>query len=229
VAMIIGRTTRRIAELKAGESIPTVTGPLGNPLLVENFGTVLCLGGCYGVASIYGLMRALKEKGNRVVAVVEAKSSGQFFWDEKLESVSDELVYISRDGKRGLLGHVPEHLPAIIRSQPSSVDRVIVNGCNYLMKRTADTTLPLGIKTLVCLNTIMIDGTGMCGVCRVTVGGKMKFACVDGPYFDAHQVDWAELAKRRRSYLPEESVPLRSSRGAPRKIQIPLETLEARL
>jgi ferredoxin--NADP+ reductase len=226
VAMIIGRTTRRIAELKAGDAIPTVTGPLGNPIELNHFGTVLCLGGCYGVASIYALMRALKQKGNRVVAVVEARSSEQFFWDEKLESASDQLIYISRDGTRGYHGHVAEHLPKIIKSQPAPVDRVIINGCNYLMKRGADTTLPLGIKTLVCLNTIMIDGTGMCGVCRVTVDGKMKFACVDGPYFDAHQVDWAELAKRRRSYLPEESVPLRSSRGAPRPVHISLQPQE---
>ena len=216
VVMVIGRTTRRIAELKAGEAIPTVTGPLGNPVEIDKFGAVLCLGGCYGVASIYALMRALKEKGNRVLAVVEARSSHLFFWDEKLASVADQLFYITRDGTRGLHGHVPECLPEIIRSQPVPVDRVIINGCNYLMKRGADTTLALGIKTLVCLNTIMIDGTGMCGVCRVTVGGKRMFACVDGPYFDGHQVDWAELAKRRLTYLPEEAVPLRSSRGMPR-------------
>jgi len=227
VAMIIGRTTRRIAELKVGETIPTVVGPLGNPLEMDHFGTVLCLGGCYGVASIFALMRALKEKGNRVVAVVEARSSGLFFWEKRLESVSDQLIFISRDGTRGYHGHVAEHLPQIIRSQPAPVDRVIINGCNYVMKRGADATLSLGIKTLVCLNTIMIDGTGMCGVCRVTVGGKMKFACVDGPYFDAHQVDWAELAKRRRSYLPEEAVPLRSSRGTPRPVQISLQPQEA--
>ncbi len=227
VAMVIGRTTRRIAELKVGDSIPTVTGPLGNPLEIDKFGTVLCLGGCYGVASIFALMRALKEKGNRVVAVVEARSSGLFFWEEKLESVSDQLIFISRDGTRGYHGHVAEHLPQIIQSQPSSVNRVIINGCNYVMKRGADVTLSLGIKTLVCLNTIMIDGTGMCGVCRVTVGGKRKFACVDGPYFDAHQVDWAELAKRRRTYLPEEAAPLRSSRGTPRLVRNPLPIQEA--
>jgi ferredoxin--NADP+ reductase len=226
VVMVIGRTTRKIATLKAGDSIPTVTGPLGNPLEIDHFGTVLCLGGCYGVASIFALMRALKEKENRVVAVVEARSSGLFFWEERLESVSDQLIYITRDGTRGYHGHVAEHLPAIIQSQPGPVDRVIINGCNYVMKRGADATLSLGIKTLVCLNTIMIDGTGMCGVCRVTVDGKRKFACVDGPYFDAHQVDWAELAKRRRSYLPEEAVPLRSSRGTPRQVQISLQPQE---
>jgi ferredoxin--NADP+ reductase len=226
VVMVIGRTTRKIATLKAGDSIPTVTGPLGNPLEIDHFGNVLCLGGCYGIASIYALMRSLKEKENRVVAVVEARSSGLFFWEEKLKSVSDQLIYITRDGSRGYRGHVAENLPAIIQSQPKPVDLVIINGCNYVMKRGADATLSLGIKTLVCLNTIMIDGTGMCGVCRVTVDGKRKFACVDGPYFDAHQVDWAELAKRRRSYLPEEAVPLRSSRGTVRRVQVSLQPQE---
>ena len=219
IVMVIGRTTRRIATLNAGDGIPSVTGPLGNPIDIDHFGTVLCLGGCYGVGSIYGLMRALKEKDNRVVAVIEGRSERYFFWEKKLQSVADQLLYITRDGTRGYQGHINDWLQTIIQSQPEPVDLVIINGCNFAMKRGSDTTRDLGIKTLVCLNTIMIDGTGMCGVCRVTIDGKMKFACVDGPYFNAHQVDWNELAKRRLSYLPEEAVPMRTSRGVPRRSQ----------
>ena len=226
IVMVIGRTTRKIATIKPGDTIPTVTGPLGNPIEIDHFGTVLCLGGCYGIGSIYALMRSLKEKENRVVAVIEARSERLFFWEKKLESIADQMVYITRDGSRGYQGHVNEWLPTIVQSQPEPVDLVIINGCNYAMKRGADSTRDLGIKTLVCLNTIMIDGTGMCGVCRVTVDGKMKFACVDGPYFDAHQVDWHELAKRRLSYLPEEAVPLRTSRGTPRRTQSTLQIQE---
>ena len=227
LVMVIGRTTKRIASLKAGDVIPTVTGPLGNALEIDAFGTVLCLGGCYGVGSIYPLARAFKEKANRVVAVIEGRSSHYFFWEDKLRAVADQLIFITRDGTSGFRGHVNENLVEIIQSQPEPVERVIINGCNYVMKRGADATRPLGIKTLVCLNTIMIDGTGMCGVCRVTVDGQRKFACVDGPYFDGHQVDWAELAKRRQSYLPEEAIPLRSSRGAPRPVRSSVPNQEA--
>jgi ferredoxin--NADP+ reductase len=216
LVMIVGRSTRKIAALSPGDTIPTVTGPLGNPLQIDHIGTVLCLGGCYGNGSIFALMRALKEKDNHVIAVVEARSSNLIFWEDKLKTVADRLIFITRDGTRGYQGHVAEHIPGIIQSWPGPIDLVIINGCNYVMKRGCDATLPLGIRTMVSLNTIMIDGTGMCGVCRVTVDGKMKFACVDGPYFNGHQVDWDELSKRRQSYLREEAMPLRSSRGEPR-------------
>jgi ferredoxin--NADP+ reductase len=205
-----GKTSAALADLKAGATIPTVVGPLGTPTAVETFGTVMCVGGCYGHGSIYPIVRSLKEKNNRVIAVVEAKSSFMFYWDEKLRTVSDKLIYITRDGTRGYRGHVNK-LPKIIEDLDEPVDRIVINGCTMLSKAGSDASRPLGIKTVVSLNPIMIDGTGMCGVCRVTVKGETKFACVDGPDFDGHEVDWEELMQRRRSYLDEEIVVLRSS------------------
>jgi len=209
--MNVGSSTHRLASLKEGMSLATVVGPLGNPTEIDNFGTVVCVGGCYGIGSIFPVTRALKEKGNRVITVVEARSSYLFYWEEKLKGVSDKLVYITRDGTKGLRGHVGR-LPEIISSQKEPVNRVIINGCTFLLKRGSDVTRPLGIKTMVNLNPIMLDGTGMCGVCRLTVGSSTKFACVHGPDFDGHQVDWAELLQRRKTYIAEESIPLRTSR-----------------
>lgn len=209
---VVGNTTEKLASLAAGMSIPTVVGPLGNPTEIENFGTVLCLGGCYGIGSIYPIARALKKKKNKVIIAIEAKSSYLLFLEDKLKEVSDMMIYITRDGTKGYRGHV-DQLTEIIRSFKEPVNRIIINGCNLLLKAGSDASLPLDIKTMVCLNTIMIDGTGMCGVCRVTVGGNTKFACVDGPYFDGHQVNWDELLQRRQSYMREELISLRTSKG----------------
>jgi len=207
----IGSATGKLASLEAGMSIPTVVGPLGNPTEIEKFGTVLCLGGCYGIGSIFPIARALKEKKNKVITVIEARSSYLFYWEDKLEEVSDKIIHITRDGTKGYRGHVGR-LAEVIKSSEESVDRIIINGCTFLLKRGSDVSRPLGIKTMVSLNPIMIDGTGMCGVCRVTIGSTTKFACVDGPDFDGHQVNWAELLQRRRTYMKEEVIPLRTSR-----------------
>lgn len=209
--MTIGGTTADLAAIKAGRSIPTVVGPLGNPTEIDNFGTVLCVGGCYGIGSIYPIARALKEKGNRVITVIEARSSYLLYWEDKLEQVSDKLIRITRDGTKGYRGHAGR-IFEIMKASQENVDRMIINGCTFLMKRGTDVSRPLAIKTIVSLNPIMIDGTGMCGVCRVTVGSNTKFACVDGPDFDGHEVDWKELLQRRKTYLREETVILRSSR-----------------
>jgi NAD(P)H-flavin reductase len=204
VFMNVGATTNRLASLRAGQSLPTVVGPLGNPTELGRYGTVLCLGGCYGIGSIFPLARALKERKNRVISVIEARSQFLLYWEDRLAEVSDEVVSITRDGTRGMKGHVAR-LPEIVRAH-GPVDRMIVNGCTFLLRRASQASRPLKIKTIVSLNPIMIDGTGMCGVCRVSVGGATKFACVDGPDFDGHQVDWDELAQRRRMYLSEEVV-----------------------
>jgi len=207
----VGSTTDRLASLQAGVSIPTVVGPLGNPTEIEEFGTVLCVGGCYGIGSIYPIARALRQEKNKVITVIEARSSYLFYWEEKLKEVSDELIHITRDGTKGHKGHVGR-LAEIIKSSAEPVNRVIINGCTFLLKRGSDVSRPSGIKTIVSLNPIMIDGTGMCGVCRVTVGSTTKFACVHGPDFDGHQVNWAELLQRRKTYMREEVIPLRTSR-----------------
>jgi ferredoxin/flavodoxin---NADP+ reductase len=214
VFMQIGATTNKLAALNAGDSIPTAAGPLGNPMELGTFGTVLLAGGCYGIASIYPIARALKAMGNRVICVVEARSSFLFYWQEKLKKVADKMVYITRDGSQGVRGHI-NNLGTIIAGIDGGVDRVILNGCNFVMMRGSEETRPLGIKTIVSLNTLMIDGTGMCGVCRVTVSGSNKFACVDGPHFDGHEVNWDELSSRRQAYLREETITLRTS--APEK------------
>jgi len=209
--MEVGSSTRTLASLTPGSSIPTVVGPLGNPTEIGAFGTVLCVGGCYGIGSIYPIARALKAAGNRVITLLEARSSYLLYWEDRLEKVSDRVICITRDGTKGYRGHVGR-LGEILGSLEEPIGRVIVNGCTGLLMRTSDTTRPLGITTIVSLNPIMIDGTGMCGVCRVTVGSATRFACVHGPDFDGHQVDWKELLQRRKMYLEEEVVPLRTSR-----------------
>ncbi|MBN1428527.1 MAG: sulfide/dihydroorotate dehydrogenase-like FAD/NAD-binding protein [Anaerolineae bacterium] len=212
IYMTIGATTHRLSRLPAGDGLPTVAGPLGNAMEIDHFGSVVCVGGCYGIGSIYPIARALREIGNTVTIIIEARSSYLLYWQEKLKQVSDRLIVITRDGSGGLKGHI-DNLPAIIERLPQRPQRVIANGCNFLMMRASEQTRPLAIPTIVSLNTLMIDGTGMCGVCRVTVDDTVKFACVDGPHFDGHKVDWAELNKRRQAYLREETIPLRSSAG----------------
>jgi ferredoxin--NADP+ reductase len=210
VYLLVGKTTQKLAAQTVNDTLATVVGPLGNPMEIDLFGKVTCIGGCYGIASLYPIARALKEKGNHVTMILEARSSYLLFWEQKLKSVSDRLIVITRDGSRGRTGHIG-HLQGMLAAPDTQPDRVIVNGCNYLMMRAARETEPMKIRTIVSLNTLMIDGTGMCGVCRVTVSSSTKFACVDGPHFDAHEVDWDELAQRRKAYLAEEMQALRSS------------------
>jgi ferredoxin--NADP+ reductase len=210
VYLNIGKTTQKLAALKAGERLPSMVGPLGNAMEIDTYGHVMCIGGCYGIASIYPVAKALKAKGNRVTIVIEARSSYLLFWQDKLKSVSDKLIVITRDGSQGQRGHIG-NVSQIIPSLPTQLNRVIINGCNYLMMRGSQETQPFNIKTIVSLNTLMIDGTGMCGVCRLTVSSSTKFACVDGPHFDGHEVNWDELSQRRQAYLKEEVLPLRSS------------------
>jgi len=211
IFMNIGSTTNRLSQLESGSFIPTLVGPLGNASEIEHFGTVMLIGGCYGIGSLYPIARAMKEHGNRVLVVIEARSSYLFFWEDRYRILVDEVFHITRDGSKGLKGHVGR-IPEILATLNEPVNRVIVNGCTFCLKRASDTTRELGIKTIVDLNPIMIDGTGMCGVCRVTVGGETKFACVQGPDFDGHEVDWTELALRRKSYMAEEVIPLRTSK-----------------
>ena len=211
IFMNIGSTTNRLASLQAGKAIPTVVGPLGNATEIKRYGTVLLIGGCYGIGSIYPIARALREQGNRIIVVIEARSSYLFYWEDRFHSVADKVITITRDGTSGYQGHI-SRLPEILNNIDETPDHVIVNGCTFLLKRASDITRPLELNTWVSLNPIMIDGTGMCGVCRVTVDSVTKFACVDGPDFDGHLVNWEELLQRRKTYMKEEVVPLRTSR-----------------
>jgi ferredoxin/flavodoxin---NADP+ reductase len=207
VYLLVGKTTQKLATLTSQDQLATVVGPLGNAMEIDRFGKVVCIGGCYGIASIYPVARALKAKGNHVTLIVEARSSYLLYWQKKLKAV--QVIVITRDGSQGIQGHIGKLKNILASSTPP--DRVIANGCNYVMMRAAQETAPMNIKTIVSLNTLMIDGTGMCGVCRLTVNSSTKFACVDGPHFDGHEVNWDELAKRRKAYLSNESQALLSS------------------
>ena len=210
ILMQVGASTAKLARLKPGQTIPTYAGPLGKRTATEYFGTVLCVGGCYGIGSIYPIARALKEAGNKVYTFLEARSAFLLYWEDKLARTSDGMFIVTRDGTKGRKGHIGD-MPSLIAGAGIVPDLVIVNGCTFLLMRTSALTKPFGWKTVVNMNPIMIDGTGMCGVCRLSVGGKMKFACVDGPDFDGHEIDWAEFLSRRKSYNPEEVDPLRRS------------------
>jgi NAD(P)H-flavin reductase len=203
VFMEVGATTFRLALLKAGDSVADFVGPLGVPTHVDKFGTVVCVAGGVGAAPITPIARALKEKGNKIISILGARSKDLLFWEDKLRSVSHQLIVTTDDGTYGRKGVVTEPLKELLESG-EKVDRVIAIGPSIMMKFCAQTTKPFGVKTIVSLNPIMVDGTGMCGCCRVSVGGVTKFACVDGPDFDGHQVDWDLLFARQRTYLNEE-------------------------
>jgi len=215
IFMQVGASTAKLARLEPGDTIPTYAGPLGKETEIGDFGTVLCIAGCYGIGSLYPVARALKEAGSKVYTLLEARSSYLLYWQERFAEVSDRVIELTRDGTAGYKGHVGR-LAEIMTLEKIKPDCIIVNGCTFLMRRTSEVTKPLAIKTTVNMNPIMIDGTGMCGVCRLTVAGKMKFACVDGPDFDGHEIDWDEFLKRRQTYNPEEVHPLRKSGCASR-------------
>ena len=194
----VGRTTRTLNALGAGDAIPDVAGPLGSPSEVEQYGTVVVIGGGVGTAIAYPTARALADAGNRVVAIVGARSSDLLILVEELEVVAERVIVTTDDGTAGRAGFVTDALADVIAAEP--VDRVIAIGPLPMMKAISELTGTRDIPTIVSLNPIMVDGTGMCGGCRVTVNGQTKFACVDGPEFDAHGVDFELLASRNSSY-----------------------------
>jgi NAD(P)H-flavin reductase len=198
VFMEVGTTTQRFASFNAGDSIASLVGPLGIPAHIEKVGTVVCVGGCYGIAAMMPIARAMKEAGNKVISVIEARSKYLLFWEDELKKVSDQLIVTTGDGSYAPQGWIPDQLTQILEKE--KIDVIFAIGCTYMMKLASETTQPFGVKTIVHLNSIMVDGTGMCGCCRVSVGGETKFACVDGPEFDGHQVDWDVLLSRQRGY-----------------------------
>jgi ferredoxin--NADP+ reductase len=203
VFLTVGTSTHKLSRLAAGDEIPVFVGPLGRPSDIENFGTVLLAGGCFGIGAIYPLARALKKAGNRVLTVIDVKARYLLYWEDKLRAVSDRVFISSRDFDLDSKQYVPAKIEEILAAG-TKVDRVIAIGCTYLMYSCAMATKPRGIKTIVSLNPIMVDGTGMCGACRCSAAGRTKFACVDGPDFDGHEIDWEELFKRRKSYFDDE-------------------------
>jgi len=202
VFLVIGSATQKLARLEAGDDLPVYVGPLGRPSEIAAFGTVVLAAGCYGLGALWPTARALRAAGNRIITILDAKASYLIYGDDRYRSVSDRTVFSSRDP--GLSGgeYVSGKIEEILKTE--KIDRVIAVGCTSMMRAVAEATRPSGIRTIVSLNPIMVDGTGMCGSCRCTAAGKTKFACVDGPDFDGHQVDWDELFRRRKSYFDEE-------------------------
>ena len=201
----IGSSTNSLAQLNAGDEIYSLTGPLGKSFEIKEYGSVCLVGGCYGIGGIFPAARALKEKGNRVVCYSEARSSFLLYWNEKLEEVSDEVRYATADGSLGIKGHAHDLLKKDLEDG-TVYDVVFAIGCTFMMYLISQATRPHGLKTIVSMNPIMIDGTGMCGACRIEVDGATRFACVDGPHFDGHKVDWDVILSRRKAYLEEEII-----------------------
>ena len=203
VFMEVGKTTNKLAMLKAGDSIFALVGPLGLPTHIEKYGTVVCVAGGFAIATIVPIARAMRQAGNKVISIMGFRTKSLVFWEERLRSVSDDLIITTDDGTYGRKGLVTEPLKELLEKD-KNIKRVIAIGPTPMMKFSSKTTEPFGVKTIVSLNPIMVDGTGMCGCCRVEVGSQTKFTCVDGPDFDAHQVDWDLLIARQKSYLGEE-------------------------
>lgn len=198
-----GKSTRALNRLEAGDGIRDVVGPLGTPSHIENFGTAVSIGGGVGTAIAYPTAAALKEAGNYVITINGARTKELVILEDKMKAVSDEAYITTDDGSYGFNGFVTQKLQELIDSG-KKIDFVLAIGPIPMMKAVAEVTRPYGIRTVVSLNPIMVDGTGMCGCCRVTVGGEVKFACVEGPEFDAHLVDFKNLTDRNRMYQKEE-------------------------
>jgi ferredoxin/flavodoxin---NADP+ reductase len=203
VFQTVGASTHRLALLEPGDSIAGLLGPLGNPTHIEKFGTVVCVGGGIGVAPLYPIAQGMKEAGNRLIAIIGARTKELVIMEEEMGAVADELIIVTDDGSYGRKALVTEPLKEVC-SRAEKPDLAVAIGPPVMMKFCAEATRPLGVPIVVSLNTIMVDGTGMCGGCRVTVGGKTKFVCVDGPEFDGHAVDFDGMMARLRSYKKQE-------------------------
>lgn len=206
VFMAIGTSTYKLAAMKAGDSYYAFVGPLGHASEIEKLGTVVLVAGGVGTAPVYPIAREMKKAGNKVICIQGARSKDLLFWQDRIASVCDEHIITTDDGTFGRKALVTEPLKEICERE--KVDIVYAIGPVPMMKFCTFTTKPFGVKTMVSLNSIMIDATGMCGGCRVNVGGDTKFTCVDGPEFDGHQVDWDLLTSRQRIYLEEEKCSL---------------------
>lgn len=205
VFQTVGYTTKQMATLNIGDYIQDVAGPLGHPTHIENFGTVVCIGGGLGTALGRPITEALYKAGNHVIAVVSARNKDLVIMEDEMKKVCHELKICTDDGSRGFHGFPTQLLQEIIDSG-RKIDLVVAVGPVPLMAAVSKLTKPYGIKTVVSLNPIMVDATGMCGACRVTVGGVTRFGCVEGPEFDAHEVDFDELMKRLKLYVDEEGM-----------------------
>ena len=204
VIQAVGKSTREMMRLDEGDSILDFIGPLGEASHIRQRSKVVLVGGGLGVAPVYPQLRAFKELGSTTLSIIGFRTKSLVFWEEKFRAFSDELHIATDDGSYGHKGFVSQVLQVLLDGQHRDAEEIVAIGPLPMMKACCDVTRPFGIRTMVSLNSIMVDGTGMCGSCRVTVGGKLKFACVDGPDFDGHLVDFDELMRRQRRFLREE-------------------------
>ena len=202
VFMAVGYSTKKLATLEAGDELVDIVGPLGQPTHIEKYGTVVCLAGGYGAAPCYLIAKAFKEAGNKVYMIMGARTKELIFWQDKMKDACSELFITTDDGSSGEKGFVPQVLERLINRE--KIDYAIAVGPMPMMKAVADMTRGKGIYTEASMNPIMVDGTGMCGACRITVGGVTKFACVDGPDFNAHEIDFDEVINRTKIYKEQE-------------------------
>jgi ferredoxin--NADP+ reductase len=203
----IGKTTKELNTLESGQYITDIVGPLGKPSHIEKFGTTVSIGGGVGTAIAYPTAMALKQAGNYTISIIGGRSKELVILEDEMREICDEVFITTDDGSYGKKGFVTQQLQELIDSG-RKIDLVLAIGPIPMMKAVANVTRPYGIKTIVSLNPIMVDGTGMCGGCRATVNGKTVYVCVDGPEFDAHEVDFALLEKRNRAYLVDEKASL---------------------
>ncbi len=197
----VGKSSKQLGNLNVGESILNVVGPLGKPSEIEKFGTVLCFGGGVMVPGIHFLAKALRDAGNEIIGVVGARNKDLLIYKDEMKAISREFYITTDDGSQGHQGM--DFIKEIL--EKNKVDRVVAwSVAEITMQKISEITKPYGVKTMVLLSSIMVDGTGMCGCCRADVGGKTRFACVDGPEFEGHEVDWELITSRKRMYLPEE-------------------------
>jgi ferredoxin--NADP+ reductase len=204
IYQVVGKTTALLASLDVSDAIMDIVGPLGKPTPIEKKGTVICVGGGTGVAVLHPITRGMKQAGNKVIAIIGARSKDLLILEDKMEKASDELYVCTDDGSYGHHGFVTDVLKEQLGKLGSEVKEAVCIGPVPMMKFCTQVTKEYGVPTMVSLNAIMVDGTGMCGCCRVSVGGETKFACVDGPEFDAHAVDFEGLTRRLTAYLPQE-------------------------
>lgn len=202
IVMAVGKTTAEMSVMKAGADVLDLCGPLGTPTHIEKHGKVILVGGGFGIAPLYPIARAFKGIGNEVFTVMGARSKDLLIYEKEMAGVCDRVIVTTDDGSKGMKGLVTQALQQELKQ--GGVGLVMTVGPAIMMKAVSETTKPFGIKTLVSLNPIMIDGTGMCGGCRVTVGNETLFACIDGPEFDGHLVDWDLLMHRQKKYTPEQ-------------------------
>jgi ferredoxin--NADP+ reductase len=200
----VGKSTMEMGTMKVGDSFKAIVGPLGHPTEIENFGKVVCVGGGVGIAPIYPITRELKNAGNYVISIIGARTKDLLLWEDKMRAVSDELIVTTDDGSYGRKDLVTVPLKEILETQKGQIAKIWAIGPAIMMKFVAATTKPFNVPTIVSLNTIMVDGTGMCGGCRVLMDDGARFVCVDGPEFDAHRVDWDLLLSRMAFYRSEE-------------------------